>query len=125
MSKGNGVSAAFPKIVNEQTTVDSLPVDRFVPFRHHLLVEVLPPRAKIGNIEIPDAFQERQALAWVRRINPADDGGPFGSGDLILFAPSAGADIRLEGKDMKILQYHSQEEGDILGHWPAGIDTSA
>jgi hypothetical protein len=100
---------------------DGLTVEGFVPFRHHVLVEPLPPRSRIGSIEIPEAFREQQAVGWVRRIHPEDLGGMFRAGDLVMYATSAGSPVTLEGRDMLILQYHSREEGDILGHWPAGF----
>lgn len=91
----------------------------FEPFRHHVLVEPLKPDEKIGLIEIPESFRKKQSVGYVRAINPEDRGnGVCEVGDLVLFANSAGQDIELEGKALLILQYHSIEEGEILGRFP-------
>jgi len=105
-------------MIEEQLTIGG-----FVPFPSHVLVEPLPPDQKVGTmklIEVPQAHQEKKALGWVRRLNPNDDGKVFTVGDLVLFADSAGHDVRLEGRDLKILQYVGLEDSEILGWWPVG-----
>ena len=99
-----------------------LTVEGFEPFVHHLLVQPLPPDETVGElgiIQVPEKHQEPKAIGVVVKVNPADAGGPFAEGDLVLFADSAGQDIRLANQDFKILQWHTTEESDILGRWPA------
>lgn len=98
-----------------------LTVEAFEPFFHHVLVRPLPPDKTVGElgiIHVPEKHQEPKAIGIVVKINP-EDIGPFAEGDLVLFANSAGQDITLGNEDFKILQYHTTEESDILGRWPA------
>jgi co-chaperonin GroES (HSP10) len=122
MSDSNGeLVKTFPQYFKSAEVGDSLRIQDFEPFSRHILVEPLPPKAKIGAIEIPEQFREKQAVGWVRRVCPDDEGGLFAVGDLVLFAAMAGLPVTLEGREMVILQYHSSEEGDILGRWPAAL----
>lgn len=99
-----------------------LTVDGFEPCLHHILVRPLPPDktvGKLGIIHMPEKHQEPKAIGLVVKINPDDACGPFAEGDFVLFANSAGQDITLGNCDFKILQWHTMEESDILGRWPA------
>ena len=99
-----------------------LTVEGFEPCLHHVLVRPLPPDetvGKLGIIHMPEKHQEPKAIGLVVRVSPQDMAGPFAKGDLVLFANSAGQDITLGNCDFKILQWHTTEESDILGRWPA------
>jgi len=123
----NELTTHFADVVNDTQVVrGGLKIEDFEPTPHHVLVEPLPPEEAIGSVYIPESFRKKQAVGWVRRISPHDADGLYEVGDLVIFAHSTGQDIELEGKALLILQYASQEEGEILGRIPKSkIDSAA
>lgn len=113
------IETHFADVISDTHVVRSgLKIEDFEPTPHHVLVEPLPPEATIGSLYIPESFRKKQAAGWVRSISPHDVDGLYEVGDLVIFAHSTGQDIELEGKALLILQYASQEEGEILGRIP-------
>lgn len=97
---------------------ENLTVGDFVPHPHHLVVEPLPPDTMVGSLIIPETHRKKQAMGWVRAIAPVDEGGLYEVGDLVLFANSAGQAVSFDGREHVVLQYHTQEESEIIGRWP-------
>lgn len=114
------IQQAFGPLVNHQSVAeDSLKLADFVPARRCLLVEPLPRDATTkGGLVIPEQAQTDKSVGIVRSVNPAD-GEEYRPGDLIYFRFGAGQQIRIEGREVVVLQYFQDMFGDILGHWPA------
>ncbi|MCI0343410.1 MAG: co-chaperone GroES [Planctomycetales bacterium] len=87
------------------------------PLDDRILVKPLEAEEKTaGGIVIPDTAKEKPQLGVVQAVGPGallKDGkrGPMsvGKGDRVYFGKYAGADIKLEGDDFKILR-----ESDVL-----------
>lgn len=111
----------YPKIVNEIGSIrENIRVEDFEPHLHHVLVEPLAPDAEIKGFIIPEQHRKKQLLGWVRQAHKLGI-GTYMVGDLVLFASGAGTEVMFGEKAMLILQYHSQEESEILGRWPASL----
>lgn len=110
----------YEKQINESADAD-LPqasVADFCCAPGHVLVEPLPPKTRIGGLVIPDRFQKKQALGWIRKAPP---GSPFAAGDLVLFASGGGQEVLIESRPMLIIDDLPGTVGDIFGRWPAEL----
>lgn len=97
---------------------EGLSYESFVPFPGRVLVEPLPADTEIRGIFLPAKARQEKAIGYVRRVSPGES--LFEPGDLILFAVDSGDVVTFGGVEYKVLMYSKvQDEGDILGHWPA------
>lgn len=113
---------SLPKTMGEELTLRGLTVDGFEPHSRHLVVEPLAPETTFGGkLVVPETHRKKQAAGYVRKISPSDFDSPYQVGDIVLFAPSTGTPVRFGDKDMLIMQWHSIEESDVLGRWPANV----
>ena len=112
------IQDVYGKLVNVQTVAeDSLKLSDFIPARRNLVVEPIPPDTVTkGGLVIPEAAKTDKSVGWAVAVHPDDK--EYAIGDLIYFRFGAGQQIRIEGRDVVVLQYFSDSFGDILGHWP-------
>jgi len=118
------IKPCFDALLNQETVLDdeNLRIEDFEPFARHILVRQVPPEKTLGTTKtliVPDKFAQQKAMGFVVKVNPDDLPGPFEEGDLVLFAESCGYDVTVGEATFKVLQYHTEEEGEILGKWPA------
>jgi len=116
-------TSSYDKVLDGSLKVHkAMTIDSFVPFKNHILVQETQPEETYvpeGKIVIPETSLEANSYFIVVKVHP--DEQIFEVGDMVLSADSTGYGLTLEGRKLKILQYHSQEEGEILGHWPKKV----
>ena len=91
---------------------------KFRPLHDRVLIRRVDPEAKTsGGIIIPDTAQEKPMEGEIVAVGPGarDDNGKVvpldvEAGDRILFGKWSGSEIKLDGKDLLIMN-----ESDIMG----------
>ena len=91
---------------------------KFRPLRDRVVVRRVDPAGKTaGGIIIPDTAQEKPAEGEIVAVGPGarDENGALvpidvKAGDRILFGKWSGSEIKLDGKDLLIMN-----EADIMG----------
>lgn len=111
------VQEVYGKIVNSKTVAeDALKLEDFIPARRNVVVEPLPPDTEIGGIILPTEAQADKSVGFVVAVNPEDP--DYIVGDLVYYRFGSGQQIRIQGRDVVVLQYFADSFGDILGFWP-------
>lgn len=101
---------------------DRISLDDFKPGKNWLLLEVLPPKTRIGKIVIPEQHQHEQGVAWVRKVGPLDADCPYREGMLVLFRKGAGDIFPLDGRDkLLMMPWRGTVADDIYGY-VEGVD---
>ncbi len=116
---GDVVNTAL-QAVHPQATVAT-----FEPIPGTILVDVLPPREVLSEMEdgrklvVPKEFAKKQSIGWVLRTPPQEP--YFEIGDLVVFPEGAGELVDLgDGKAYALLKTVG-DESDVQGRWPRKI----
>jgi hypothetical protein len=99
----------------EAAGFESLDPEQFAPCKGTILVVLPPAIAKLGNIAIPDAMQERPSYGRVASI-PDDPNCPVERGQWVAFVQNCGRPIAFGGRqDLLLINYTDDVESEILG----------
>jgi len=99
-----------------------LPPDGFVPYKQHMLVELLPPeKISEGGIHIPTQAQLERAVGIIRKLNPEDEGVFFSTGDMVMVRNSAGDEAPMRGENLRVIHWSDDLESGVLGIWPKAV----
>lgn len=111
------IQDVYRKEVNVRTVAeDSLRLADFVPSRQNVVVEPIPPDAQTkGGLHIPEQARADKSVGWVVAVHPEDYEHRIG--DLVYYRYGAGQQLRIEGRDVIVLQY-TDRISDIMGCWP-------
>jgi len=111
------VQDVYKKVVSVKTVAeDSLRLCDFIPSPQNVVVEPIPPDVQTkGGLVIPEQARSDKSVGWVVAVHPEDTRHRIG--DLVYYRFGGGQTVRIEGRDVLILQY-TDRISDILGHWP-------
>lgn len=104
--------ARFGEMATAQARpMDLLTVDDFEVQIGCILVEELPPERRIGMIQIPEAYAQKQNYGLVVGRHPHPDHPcSYERGDLVCFYPSSGNQIPIDGKVYRSLDYKDTDQ---------------